>query len=485
MSSDPVDFLTNIRKLSYMPREQLVETLSTSRTLYNVWLKHQILHNRRIDILAEEILGYQVLPRVHLPMLIHQLAHKENMLLGFRGCGKSTITTVVKGIHYILLNPNIRMLIASKVLKNSQTFLYLIKQHFESNVKLKEIFGNYVGKRQWDETSIIVAPRSMPIKEPTVMTVGVGGAVASKHYDVILADDLVEEENSLTEHMRTKLRNWYYRVLLPCLEPPSDEDQYMGDLSISGTRYHPDDLYGHLYKNEMKNSTLVIPALDSRDRSMWPTKFKTEHLKKLRIKFGTIIFNSQYQQDCEAMKGEIFQYDHCLRHDPEEYPAKESMLIYQGVDLAIGEKESNDMFAQVVIGVKDDHIWVLDYEEGRFRFASQTNRILKMYRQWNPVWCAVETNAYQKAQLHTLKDKDPSFRGLGIVTLKDKITRAWKLTPYFESGRIHFQKWMTTLIERLVSFPNAKLKDLFDALELAVSASKRRKRRKRKPVGLI
>jgi phage terminase large subunit-like protein len=485
----PLPVIKAIREakhLSMMPRDRLVDLLSASRDLYNKWIRYQVIVNGRNDILAE-ILGYEVVPTLHFPIIRHQALHPQSMVLAFRGGGKTTIATITDAVGEIVRYPDIRLLIASKTLQNSQDFMKEIKGHFESNVLFREIFGDLVGRNQWDERSIEVAGRTQSRKEPTIMTVGVDGAVASKHYDGIYADDLVEEENSRTEYMRNRLKRWFYSVLMPCLEPPDPNIPARGKLRVSGTRYHPEDHYDHLQKNELKESTLIVPALSADGQSAWPAKFSAEQLKKLRRTAGIVIFNAQYQCDCEAMKGEIFQYDHFERHPLSDFPKREDMKVYMGVDLAIGEKESNDKFALAVIGVLDEHYWILAFEESRLRFNVQTDRILKYYKEFKPIWCGVEVNAYQKAQLHNLKDRLPSFRGMAITTIKDKVTRAWKLTPYFETGKVHFKNSETLLMDRLVTRSATVKKhwDAFDALDLAFSAAHRRVRKARKPFGLI
>lgn len=485
--SELAKVLREARHLATMPRDRLADLLETARDVRNTWIKYQIVVNGRNDILASLLLGYEVVPTLHFPMILHQALYPQSMTLAFRGSGKTTIETIVDAIGEIVRDPNIRILIASKTLVNAQDFLKEIKGHFEGNEKFIEVFGNYVGKKQWDERSIEVRARTESRKEPTIMTVGVDGAVASKHYDILYGDDLVEEENSRTEHMRNRLKRWFYSVLMPCLEPPDPKIPGRGKLRMSGTRYHPEDLYDHLQKHELAESTLVIPALDQNDKSAWPAKFPNEDLIAKRKNMGVVIFNAQFQCDCEAMKGEIFHYDHFMRHPEVDFPALEEMKIYMGVDLAIGEKESNDMFSIVVLGIKDGHYWIIDFEESRLRFNVQTDRILTYYKKYNPIWCAVETNAYQKAQIHNLKDQHPNFRGLSIVTLKDKVTRAWKLTPHFESGKVHFRESDTLLMDRLVT-RSATIKkhwDPFDALDLAFTAGTRKRRARREKVGLI
>ncbi|MEZ4871309.1 MAG: hypothetical protein R2827_03480 [Bdellovibrionales bacterium] len=46
--------------------------------------------------------------------------------------------------------------------------------------------------------------RTSDNKEDTIETIGIGGALASKHYDLIIADDLIDEANSMTEGQREK-----------------------------------------------------------------------------------------------------------------------------------------------------------------------------------------------------------------------------------------------------------------------------------------
>jgi predicted phage terminase large subunit-like protein len=67
-----------------------------------------------------------------------------------------------------------------------------------------------------------------------------------------------------------------------------------------------------------------------------------------------------------------------------------------------------------------------------------------------------------------------------VETDKDKITRAWKLTSIFEEGKVFFRKsQQDLLIEHMVLFPNHRYKDLFDAFDLAVRASRIKNKRKR------
>lgn len=203
--------------------------------------------------------------------------------------------------------------------------------------------------------------------------------------------------------------------------------------------------------------------------------------------------NCQYGNNTDAMRGEIFQYDDCQQIGEEEYPSLEDLKIFTGIDLAISEKEENDQFAICTIGMAGTFtaptIYVLDYFTGRLRFSEQTEKVVEHYKRWKPLRMGIEANAYQAAQYQTLKEKYPTMRVRPIITDKDKITRAWKLSAHFEDKRMFFKKNVHgPVIDQLVLFPHFKFKDLFDALDLAVTTSRKRKKkrgsRQREP-GLI
>lgn len=455
---------------------QLVDYYKQCRQMSHEWIRRQVIQNNRIDILANSVLGLATMP-FHIAMMKYQFAHPDNLQLVFRGAGKSTVCTEAKAIHLLLQDPNLRILIASKTAQNAEGFLRGIKNHFEGNELLAEIFGPYYDARKvskWDNREIEVLPRTKPNKEASITCVGTDGTIVSKHYDVALSDDLVDEENSRTKHQRDKTQTWYYQTLDPTLEPPDSSVPHRGEHHRLGTRYHHQDLYGHLSANELKEHTHIIRALDEQGRSPWPEKYPPKWFHEKRRKSGLIIFNAQYQNDTDAMKGEIFQYDDCQQLPDAEYPEASDLQVYMGVDLAISEKDSADKFAIVVIGTNKTRtaFYVLDYFEGQLRFNAQTAKIREFAKKWDPIRIAIESNAYQVAQYQNLKKTDPNIRARPVNTEIDKITRAWKLSSIFEEKKVWFRSSQLLLIEHMVLFPNARYKDLFDAFDLAVRASK-------------
>jgi phage terminase large subunit-like protein len=486
------------RKIKDADRAELLRIHDQYKSLSNEAIRRLVIERDRIDILATEVLGYSVTP-MHLAIMRWQFIHRDNLQLVFRGAGKSTVATITKTIHLLCKDRDLRILLASKTKGNAEGFLKEIKGQLEGNARLIEIFGAFYDPHRvtkWDNSEIEILGRKRASKEASVTTVGVDSAVVSKHYDVIISDDLVDEDNARTEYMREKVKKWYYQTLDPTLMPPDPSRAHVGEHHRLGTRYHFADLYGHLMENELKHRHQIIPALSPEGLSPWPERYPPAWFEEKKIRSGTIIFNAQYQCDTEAMKGEIFQYDHCKQLNEDEWPNEKELKIFTGVDLAIKAEEKNDQFAIVTIGCRgkvmagiksDFEIFVLDYYAAHLRFPQQTPRILSEYDRKDPIQLGVEANAYQLAQYQTLKEQRPHGRFLPIITDKDKISRAWKLAALFEAGRVHFKKGLHgPLIDQLVLFPSYQYKDLFDALDIAVETARRRgNRRERAEPGLM
>ncbi len=393
------------------------------------------------------------------PTLVESPTLPRSLVLAPRGFGKSTLLTVVRCVFEIVRNPDVRILLASNTQAQAEAFVREVRGHLERNGVFRRIFGDLVGPK-WTDRELIVGARKRIAKEPTIYATGVGGSVISRHFDLIICDDIVDEENSRTELQREKLRIWFFKTLLPCLEPD-------GELCVVGTRYHYRDLYAHLIETGFVPSVTIIRAIDAGGESPWPEKFPVERLERIRREAGTVIFNAQYQNDTEAMKGAVFKEEWLRFYDEPPAPLR----IFQGVDLAVAQHAGSDFFAIVTIGADVwGNIYVLDCHQARLSFRRQTAAIAERFRRFDPVKVAIESNAYQAAQADILRELGLA-RVAKVYTTRDKLSRAWKLSALFEDGRVWLGRTMHELVEQLLSFPESEHDDLFDALDLAVSIS--------------
>ena len=422
--------------------------------------------------------------------IIHNVSDNQaSMDLAPRGHGKSTIGDVDFCITKVLRNPDIRIMIGSKTQTQASAFLKEIRTHFEQNVNLIRIFGDWKKSRDnvWNDKEFTVNRRTVIKKEATVSALGASGAVVSKHFDIIIGDDLVGFENARTEAQRKVLKEWFYSSLYPTLEPD-------GEIHILGTRYSPMDLYEDLIKskNYKVNVQQAITVKEGQEVSLWESKFSLEKLRSIREEAGLIIFNMQYQNNTELAKGKIFKYkyfkhfeeyevDYALNRvrvkvlDAQGVPFWIPVRIYMGADLAISEDETsnNDYFVLTVIGVdKNKNVYVLDYLKERLSFNAQLNAILDYGRNKFPMVerIGVETVQYQKSLAQEIR-RLSLLPVINIQTSKDKVTRAMRRSALFENGKVWFRIGMDDLEECLLLFPEVDHDDLFDGLDFALTVA--------------
>lgn len=190
----------------------------------------------------------------------------KKLILIPRGHLKSSLITVVWTIQQVLKNPNIRILITNAVWDTARLFLREISGLLTDKSLLSELFGKFDGpKSKFTQDEITISQRTIgTIKEATITTAGIERALTGGHYDIIIHDDLVEENNINTKEQINKVIR-YYQNSLDLIDPG-------GQILVVGTRWAMGDLYGHLIENEMDslNKIKILPE----ERIKWRTFLK-------------------------------------------------------------------------------------------------------------------------------------------------------------------------------------------------------------------
>lgn len=216
---------------------------------------------------------------LHKSIISNISGSKSTLDLAPRGFGKSTVGDVDYCITKILRDPDIRIMIGSKTQTQAQAFLKEVRTHFEQNEDLIRIFGDWKTSKDniWNDREFTVNKRKVIKKEATLTALGASGAVISKHFDIIIGDDLVGLENARTEKQRANLKEWFYSSLFPTLEPD-------GEIHILGTRYNPLDLYEDLIKSKsyVVNIQQAIRTVGGKKVSLWESKFTLESWSRSR-----------------------------------------------------------------------------------------------------------------------------------------------------------------------------------------------------------
>jgi len=447
-----------------------------------------------------ELLGYDVAN--HHKQILDFLVRtnplpKRSLTLAPRGAGKSTMATIVYPLWRLLRDPDLRILIVSNTQHQSIGFLREIRKHIEQSVRLEALFGILVGEK-WTQVEIDLSIRRNITKEGNITAFGVFGALIARHYDLIIMDDVVDLENAKTETTRAQLMQWFGMSLMPTLEPH-------GEIVMVGTRYHLHDLYANMIANQYKDDFLIIRAIDDDGVSFWPEKFTIEFLENIRKEISTPIFNAQYQNDPRDMTGGLFKPEwfrnkwqwvnnDCIAVPDSEAIHIQHLNIYMGVDLAIGQRKVHDYTAIVIVGYHQQtgDIYILECVKGRWTPEETRLKIINVYDRWNNKTAgavarvAIESIAFQESMIYALKSTYPAMPVVGVKPHTDKVTRITPIIAMAENNRIFtaFDGTTDLLIDELIEFPQGQHDDMCDALEMAITGSRRGATITHKPEGM-
>lgn len=407
-----------------------------------------------------------------------------SLLLAPREHAKTMQITINETSQKVLKDRNFRVLIVCDTETMSVRMGRAIKSILTSE-KVREVWGDVKGPK-WSDKEFTLAGSTLGEKEASVTCLSVGGAVTSGHYDLVILDDTVDYENSRSQLQRDKLWEWFRMTLLPVAA--------RGMLWIIGTRYHWDDLYGRLQDRLQWPRGIAMlreKALSDDCMALWPDMYPAEVLEGLRKDLGTLIFNAQYQNDAEAMKGSIFKFEWLKRY--QKLPT--GLKYYQGYDLAISEKDTADFFSGVTLGVdQKGNVYVVGEYKDRLSFEQQFNKIVDLYNYYDkpshPVMrVGIEVNQYQDALAkHVIANTRVPVKR--IHRHKDKVTMALRVQPHFENGKVFLpMEGCEELENQLLTFSpdGIPFDDVFDgfinAMEVAGKGGKRKPHRTRKPGG--
>jgi len=463
----------------------------------------RVLRERERDLLLSScrytvasVYGYQI-GRHHDSILQHIETYPETLDLAPRGSGKSRIGTVGYITWRALRDPNIRILLVSDTDRHAQRFLSTIAAGLEYSSVIQRNFGDVRGPK-WTSHEIVLKGRTKILTEATITAVGAySGAATSGHYDVIIADDLVNYKNSRTEGLREMLIDWFKLTLYPTLVPG-------GELHVLGTRYHFLELYQVLidemgFHVNTQQAIRTAPATGE-EASIWEAYMPLDDredprtgkvvkgLRRLREDLGGVTFALQYQNDVEPMKkGEIFHYDwfrwYTLGEDDQGrrtvvlddgtvVPWKE-LVVFAGVDPAFATSERNDYCTIAVIAHHREtgNYFLLDMIHGRFTYNQRILKVAGAWNLWNPRVIGMEENGAQIEFSSRVRETYPYMRIRGLKTSTDKVSRAWSRSGLVENRKVHVRKGQGGFVSELCMMPDGEHDDQFDAWDFALEVA--------------
>ena len=383
--------------------------------------------------------------------------------------GKSQMGSYLFPAYLMGRDPRSKLIVASHTAELAQRFGRMIRNLMEED-KYKELFPNML--LSIDSKA---AGRWNTQQGGEAFFIGKGGAMTGRGGDVIILDDILDEQDAMSDTAMENTWEWY-------TSGPRQRLQPNGAIVVINTRWKTDDLSGRLLKmhGQIKSDQwelLEFPAILPSGGSLWPGFWPIDELEKVKMSIGLKKWNAQWQQQPTNDDGAVLKRNWWKRWKHDEPP--ECSYVIQTYDTAYSKKETADYSVISTWGVfvpsadSGPNLILLSVKRGRWDFPELKRVAKDEYRYWNPDNVLIEAKA-------TGTPLQQELRKMGIpVTMyspggrrsgQDKVSRANAVAPILESGMIWYpeqQEWAEEMVEECASFPNGSHDDQVDAAIMA------------------
>jgi len=411
-------------------------------------------------------------------------------------------------------DPNDRIAIVSSTKTNAQRFLRAGKSIVEANLLFQSFFPELIPQFGNDDvwnSEEIIFPRRATTPDPSIDTLGTGGKATSRHYDIVIEDDLINEENYDSPGAVEKAIE-SHKLNKNLLESPRDIQH------VVENSWAPYDLNRHIVDKEPTVSVFsrssfgwnqtrsrhlspaVIKLLEQHEpgQPIWPERFDAADLAKLLQELGPRIFSAQYlnqpsDPDVVDFKEEHLRYFEFnaagdIRILPRrgvemEIVPRSSLSVCGAWDPALEEKSSACRSAVCVVGVDTkDRAFLLEVYARRRDPLEMIDDVLRLAKKWQPdLGFAIEDVLFQRVLVDVIRRRAPRygfsqslFRGVKPLRGKAKDARIRTLIgSAFAEGRVYIQSVQTDFIEEYIQFPIGKTKDILDAFAYSATLWRR------------
>lgn len=384
--------------------------------------------------------------------------------------GKSSIITFGLSIKDILNNPNVTIGIFSHTRPIAKAFLSQIKTEFQNNKFLKGLFPEIFYEKpqseadKWSLDRGIVVKRTTNAKESTVEAWGlVDGQPISKHFDILVYDDVVTKQSvSTPEQIKKTTVAWELSLSLGTVN---------GVTRMIGTRYHTNDTY-RTVMNRGSAIKRIYPATKNGKMDGDPVLMTQKKLNEKMRDMGSYTYSCQMLQNPLEDNAMGFKKEWLKFY--KKIANMKSLNRYILVDPANEKKKSSDFTVILVIGLgSDNNYYLLDGIRDRLNLTEKTNKLFQMHRKWKPLKVAYEKYGMQSDIEHIQYIQEQEtyrFEIQEVGGVESKVDRIRKLVPIFQNNRMYIPEKLEFLNyqNQTIDFVQTFIEDEFETFPVSL-----------------
>lgn len=415
---------------------------------------------------------------------------------------KTSCFTEAGTLWELLSDPHLRFLITNAKLENAIDILANIRSCVESNEIFRWLFPEYcpdlASKTLKDRCKWLTHRLDFPCsmragkKEGNIEVMSVGASLVSKHYDRMIFDDPVNDENTTTKQYRDKVDRWYKNAL----QLRHDANSI---IRLIGTRWHFDDLYSRRIKEEMdrrkkqkESGEPIIPRYFIYHRQVverveaggesivgydnvqpiWPERFNKQAINEIREENGSYIFSCQYMNNPLPDEDAIFKHTDIREIPSWEIPA-ENIVTNISCDIAVEETEKGDFWVLTVAQFDElGKMYVREIIRDKLLTSTFLAHLAGLVTKWKPLKVSIEATAFQKTLNKTYREWAIK-NGINIPWVEiergksSKFKRILSFQPRVERGDFYIEEGIKNsewLVEEMTTYPQSVNDDILDTL---------------------
>jgi predicted phage terminase large subunit-like protein len=395
---------------------------------------------------------------------------------------KSSVITFGKSLQDILLDPEVTIGIFSHTRPIAKAFLRLLMREIEGNRALHEAFPDIfeTDVKQYpkfsEDDGVIVKRKTNP-NEATLEAWGlVDGQPVSKHFKILMYDDIVVQAGVSTPEMIQKV--------MTALEQSYNLGTTPGRKRMAGTRWHFNDAH----RTVVERGTFKAREHPGRKGGTEEGKsivWDEETHKLKRKEQGPYTYAAQILLNPKADSAQGFKREWLKKY--QRVGDFKKMNGYILVDAASSKKKGSDYTAMHVVGLNiDGNRYVLDMVRDRLNLKERSDRLFALHRKWSAAGLKLQPVRYEKYGLMAdiehlnarMEDENYRFKIQEVGGVTSKQDRIKRLIPLFEQGQVWLPEFLYTtdwqgqtidlvrtfIEEEYMAFPFGLHEDSLDAL---------------------
>jgi predicted phage terminase large subunit-like protein len=325
--------------------------------------------------------------------------------------------------------------------------------------------------------------------------VGRGGSATGRSAHLFVVDDpLKDRSEAESETIRSTLHGWYKSVVNMRLQPENA-------VIIVNTRWHEDDLSGHLLALEKAGEypehwhIVDLPGIceEQSKRPKYPKtctvepewrspgdplggRYSIKRYEQVRAISGPREYESQIQQRPSAQEGSILKRNWWKYYDAEHPPLTFEFTVIS-VDCAFKDTDGSDYVAMQVWGEVHGKAYLREKIKARLDYVATKETLRALMKRYRQAAVLVEDKANGSAVIADLRQDLTGI--LAVNPEGGKVARAYSVQGLLAGGKCYLparqvndgwqvDEMVEEFIAECASFPNATHDDEVDAFTQAM-----------------